>query len=305
MFGIALAPANFPRTLRGDKIMGLVSRDEISNTFPQCPVKELLEIFLRFEICLPFKESGELEAKTFVFPSHLESNVCPHVWPEFDKQDEICMVGRIVECKTPTDMFPSSFFPRLQTRLLKRFGHKSPVWLGGIKLVDDVIQILVTQSQDLRSINVCVWATKGCEERCYKALLYVESIRDRLIEEVCAGTDTIYKVLSIRMFRQMKFAGYHFEDVQTKLRLHGHSAYVASEELGINDKALDIMYCGLRRFLYPANHVAHLTMRQRSQLSALLDSGFVDEPRFSRLSNELGIDSASLTRENAQQASGN
>ena len=306
MFGIALAPANFPLTLRGDRINGLVPRDEIRRTFPQCPVDQLLDIFLRFEICLPFDESATRAADIFLFPSHLETRFekLDHVWPQHDRQDGICVVGRIVECKTPTDMFPSSFFPRIQTRLLKLFGHRSPVWLGGIKLVDDVIEILLTQSQDLRSISICVWAPKGCEERCYKALLYVESIRDRLMEEVCAGTETTLKVLSIRMLQHMKFVGYPIEDVKAALSLKGLGAYVVLQEFGVKDKALDILYCGLAKLTYPADHVSHLTVGQRRQLSALLDSGFGDGQLFSRLSCELEIDSASLFRENTEQTLG-
>ena len=276
-----------------------MSRDEICSTFPEIPANQLLELFLRFEICLPLDETAALSGDTFLFPSHLETKfeTLDHVWPQFVKQSELCVTGRILECKTRTDIFPSGYFPRLQIRLLKRFSHKSPVWLGGVKLVDDVIEILVTLSQDLRAINICVWAPKGCEERCYKALLYVESMRDRLMEEHCAGTETICKVLSSRMLRNMKFVGYLFDDVQAALRLNGPAAHVTSQKYGVSDKALDILYCGLRRFLFPVNHVSHLTLGQRRQLSALLDSGYSEGSYLARLSSELGVDIGTIYQE--------
>ena len=272
VFGIALAPANFPVSLRSDRVNGMVAKDELQSAFPECPLEQLIELFVRFEVCLPWDEQN-LICRYYLFPSHLENGQrdLSDVWPKFD-QGPVCAVGRIVECKNTTDTIPPSFFPKLQIRLLKRFGHKSPVWHGGLKIADDVVQILVTLSSNLRAVNLCVWAPKGCEERCYAALTFIESLRDRLFNEIAGGTELVHKALSITKLRDKELVGYLLEEVNRALD-DGPNARVVLEECAINERALDVKYCGIRRFLYPREHISHLPRKRRKQLARLLDTG--------------------------------
>lgn len=130
IFGIALAPANFPRTLRFDRLSGMVGKQELERTFRECPLDQLVELLVRFEVCIPWDEE-KLICENYLFPSHLEQDRpnLDDVWPQTGNSGrDLCVVGRILECQNKMDALPFGFFPKFQIRLLKRFGHKSPVW---------------------------------------------------------------------------------------------------------------------------------------------------------------------------------
>ena len=274
IFGIALAPANFPRSLRFDRVSGMVEKGELQSTFPECPLDQLIELFVRFEVCLPWDEQN-LICDNYLFPSHLEQNrsSLDDVWPEFGTSaNGLCVVGRIVECKNKIDTLPCSFFPKFQIRLLRRFGHRSPVWHGGIKIADDVVEILATLSSSLKVVNFCVWAPRGCEERCYESMEFIENLRDGLLDEVAGGIEFVPKAVSITMLRQKKFEGYPLKEVDDKLQKVGLDARVSLESCGINERAVDVRYCGIRRYALPPDHISHLAMRERKELAQLLDT---------------------------------
>lgn len=298
IFGIALAPANFPRSLRFDRVNGMVEKGELQATFPECPLEQLVELFVRFEVCLPWDEQ-HLICEYYLFPSHLEQNrsSLDDVWPQFG--DSICVVGRIVECKNKVDTLPCSFFPKFQIRLLKRFGHRSPVWHGGIKIADDVVEIVATVSSSLKAVNCCVWAPKGCEERCYDCLRYIASIRDELLDEVAGGVEVVHKAVSIKMLHQKKFEGYPLKEVDQKLHADGPDARVVLESCGINEMAVVVRYCGIRRYALPHYHISHLPLRERKELAQLLDTG-TDSNHVESLSEQLGIRSLPVEHEDVE-----
>lgn len=290
IFGIALAPANFPRSLRYDRVNGMVEKYELQATFPECPLEQLIELFVRFEVCLPWDEQ-HLICENYLFPSHLEQNHSnlADVWPQFGTVgDSLCVVGRIVECKNKVDTLPCSFFPKFQIRLLRRFGHRSPVWHGGIRIADDAVEILATLSSSLKALNCCVWAPKGCEERCYDYLKFIESIRDGLLDEIAGGVEVVHKALSIKMLHQKKFEGYLLTEVDQKLQEVGPNARVVLESCGINEMAVDVKYCGIRRYALPHDHISHLSLRERKELAQLLDTS-TDSNHLKSLSELLGI----------------
>ena len=290
IFGIALAPANFPRSLRFDRVSGMVEKRELQATFPECPLEQLIELFVRFEVCLPWDEQ-HLVCENYLFPSHLEQNRSnlDDVWPQFGTVgDSLCVVGRIVECKNKVDTLPCSFFPKFQIRLLRRFGHRSPVWQGGIKIADDTVEILATLSSSLKALNCCVWAPKGYEERCYDYLKFIESIRDGLLDEIAGGVEVVHKALSIKMLHQKKFDGYLLTEVDQKLQEVGPNARVFLESCGINEMAVDVKYCGIRRYALPHDHISHLSLRERKELAQLLDTS-TDSNHLKSLSELLGI----------------
>ncbi|KAJ7369339.1 Unconventional myosin-XVI, partial [Desmophyllum pertusum] len=262
IFGIALAPANFPRSLRSDRASGMVEKRELQNTFPECPLEQLIELFVRFEVCLPYDEHY-LICDNYLFPSHLEQDRTnlDDVWPRFD--DGLCVVGRIVECTNKMDSLPGSFFPKFQIRLLRRFGHMSPVWYGGIKIADDAVEILATLSSSLKSCEFLRMGPKGCEERCYASMKFIESLRDGLLDEVAGGVEFIHKALSIKMLHHKKFEGYSLKEVDELLHEVGPDASVVLEKCGIREMAVEVMYCGIRRYVHPLDHISHLTMRER------------------------------------------
>lgn len=177
----------------------MVDKESLKTAFPECPLDQLIELFLRFEVCIPWDEQ-KLLCENYLFPSHLEqdrSNL-DDVWPQFGiSGGDLCTVGRIAECKNQMDTLPCSFFPKFQIRLLRRFGHRSPVWYGGIKIADDTVEILVTLSTCLKAVNICVWAPKGCEERCYASLKFIDTLRNGLLDEVAGGIEFVHKAMSI------------------------------------------------------------------------------------------------------------
>ncbi|KAL9964407.1 hypothetical protein ACROYT_G028047 [Oculina patagonica] len=301
IFGIALAPANFPRSLRIDRVSGMVEKRELQATFPECPLEQLIELFVRFEVCLPWDEQ-HLICENYLFPSHLEQNRSnlDDVWPQFDTDgDGICVVGRIVECKNEVDTLPCSFFPKFQIRLLSRFGHRSPVWHGGIKIADDAVEILATLSSSLKAVNFCVWAPKGCEERCYSSMKFIESLRDGLLDEVAGGVEFEHKALSIKMLHHKKFEGYPVKEVDDKLHEDGPNARVVLESCGINERAVDVMYCGIRRYIFPPDHISHLAIRDRKELAQLLDTGS-DSNHLKSLSEQLEVKSLPVEHEDSE-----
>lgn len=301
IFGIALAPANFPRSLRFDRVNGMVEKQELQATFPECPLEQLIELFVRFEVCLPWDEQ-HLICENYLFPSHLEQNrsSLDDVWPQFGTfGDSLCVVGRIVECKNKVDTLPCSFFPKFQIRLLRRFGHRSPVWHCGIKIADDVVEILVTVSSSLKAVNCCVWAPRGCEERCYDGLKFIESIRDELLDEVAGGVEVVHKAVSIKMLHQKKFVGYPLKEVDQKLHESGPDARVVLESCGINEMAVVVRYCGIRRYTLPHDHISHLGLRERKELAQLLDTG-TDSNHVVSLSEQLGIRSLPVEHEDVE-----
>lgn len=275
IFGIVLAPANFPCSLRSDRVNGMVEKRELQATFPECPLEQLIELFVRFEVCLPWDEQ-HIVCDNYLFPSHLEQDrsSLDDVWPsQFGRSDnDRCVVGRIVECKNKTDSLPYSFFPKFQIRLLRRFGHRSPVWYGGIKIADDTVEILATLSSSLTAVNFCVWAPKGCEERCYDSMKFIERLRDELLDEVAGGVEFVHKAMSIEMLKGKKFEGYLLKEVDEALENVGPRARLVLEKGGINEMAVDVRYCGIQRYTHPGDHISHLKLRERKELAKLLDS---------------------------------
>lgn len=297
IFGIALAPSNFPRSLRLDKVSGMVGKAELQDTFPECPLGQLIELLVRFEVCVPWDEQ-KLLCENYLFPSHLEqdrSNL-DDVWPQFGiNEGDLCVVGRILECKNKVDTLPNSFFPKFQIRLLRRFGHRSPVWYGGIKIADDTVEILVTLSSCLKAVNICVWAPKGCQERCYTSLKFIENLRNGLLDEVAGGVEFVHKAMSLKMLHQKRFEGYSLNDVDEALSKNDPNARVVLENCGINELAVDVMYCGIRRYVHPRDHISHMTLKDRKELAKLLDTEF--ESNLSSLSEQLGVGSVPVENE--------
>ena len=204
-----------------------------------------------------------------------------------------------MECKNKVDTLPCSFFPKFQIRLLRRFGHRSPVWHGGIKIADDAVEILATLSSSLKAVNYCVWAPKGCEERCYHYMKFIESIRDGLLDEVAGGVEVVHKALSIKMLHHKKFEGYPLKEVDQKLQEVGPNARVVLESCGINEMAVDVRYCGIRRYTRPHDHISHLSLRERKELAQLLDTG-TNSNHLESLSEQLGIKSLPVEHEDME-----
>ena len=297
IFGIALAPANFPRSLRSDRVSGMVAKADLQANFSECPLEQLIELFVRFEVCIPWDEQ-KLLCDNYLFPSHLEhdrSNL-DDVWPQFGSSGaDLCVVGRIVECKSKIDTLPHSFFPKFQIRLLRRFGHRSPVWLGGIKVADDTVEILVTLSPSLRSVNICVWAPKGFEERCYMSLEFIESLRNELLEEVAGGVEFLHQAMSVKMLHQKRFVGYPLNIVDEALEKNDVNSRVVLENCGVNELAVDVKYCGVRRYVHPPDHVSHMTLKDRKELAELLDNDC--NSNLTSLSEQLGVRSVPVENE--------
>ena len=297
IFGIALAPSNFPRSLRSDRQSGMVEKAELQASFPECPLDQLMELLVRFEVCIPWDEHNIL-CENYLFPSHLEqdrSNL-DDVWPQFGISDKgLCVVGRIVECKNKMDALPCGFFPKLQIRLLKRFGHRSPVWHRGIKIADDVVEILVTLSSSLTAVSVCVWAPKGCEERCYASMKFIETLMEGLRNEVAGGLEFVHKAMSIKMLYHKRFEGYVLKDVDEVLSKKEPNARVVLESCGVNELAVDVKYCGIRRYVCARDHISHMPLRDRKELSKLLDSDC--KSNLSLLSEQLGVGSVPVENE--------
>ncbi|XP_068685226.1 death-associated protein kinase dapk-1-like isoform X1 [Montipora foliosa] len=289
IFGIALAPTNFPRSLRFDTASGMVSKADLEVSFPECPLEQLIELFVRFEVCIPWDEQ-KLLCDNYLFPSHLEQNRSnlDDVWPQFGESGgELCAVGRILECKNPIDMIPHSFFPKFQIRMLRRFGHRSPVWFGGIKIADDTVEILITLSSCLKAVNICVWAPKGNEERCYDTMKFIEDLRNELLDDVAGGVEFIHKAMSVKMLRQKRFEGYALNEVDKALEDKGPNARIVLENCAINESAVDVKCCGIRRHVSPLDHISHMTLRHRKVLAQLLDSDGTSN--LTSLSENLGI----------------
>ena len=297
IFGIALAPANFPRSLRFDRLSGMVGKQELERTLPECPLDQLVELLVRFEVCIPWDEE-KLICENYLFPSHLEedrSNL-DDVWPQIGISGlDLCVVGRILECQNKMDTLPFGFFPKFQIRLLQRFGHKSPVWYGGIKIADDVVEILATLSSSLKAVSVCVWAPKGCEERCYAALIFVQELMEDLLLEVAGGIEFARKAMSIKMFHHKRFEGYPLEEVRDALKKHGPNARIVLESCGVNELAVDVEYCGIRRFAFTPDHISHMTLRDRRELARLLDDD--SKSNLSSLKEQLAFGSVPVENE--------
>lgn len=289
IFGIALAPSNFPRSLRGDIAHGMVGKRELQETFRECPFEQLIKLFVRFEVCLPWDEEN-LICENYLFPSHLEEDriKSAELWPT--KLDDRCVVGRIVECKNKTDALPNSFFSKFQIRLLRCFGHKSPVWNRGIKIADDTVEILASLSSTLTAVNVCVWAPKGCEERCYDSMRYIEGLRDDLLDEVAGGIEFVHKAMSIEVLKHRDFEGYPLTEVDEALEKGGPNARVklSQEKYAVNERAIDVRYCGIRRYVHPFDHISHFPVRERKALSKILDSK-IESDHLQLLSDRLKV----------------
>lgn len=298
IFGIALAPANFSRTLRFDRLSGMVGKQELERTFRECPLDQLVELLVRFEVCIPWDEE-KLICENYLFPSHLEQDRSnfDDVWPQIGIPGlDLCVVGRILECQNKMDALPFGFFPKFQIRLLKRFGHKSPVWYGGIKIADDVVEILATLSSSLKAVNICVWAPKGCEERCYAALIFVQELMEELLFEVAGGIEFARKALSIKMFRCKRFEGFPLEEVHDALRKNGPNARIVLESCGVNELAVDVEYCGITRLVYTQrDHISHMSLRDRRELARLLDDD--SKSNLSSLKEQLPVGSVPVENE--------
>lgn len=80
------------------------------------------------------------------------------------------------------------------------FGYRSLVWFGGIKIVDDIVEIFVILFLCFKVVNICVWVLKGNEECCYVMMKFIEDFRNELLDEVVGGVEFIYKVMSVKMF---------------------------------------------------------------------------------------------------------
>mmetsp|Transcript_745 Transcript_745/g.2135 ORF Transcript_745/g.2135 Transcript_745/m.2135 type:complete len:1529 (-) Transcript_745:194-4780(-) len=114
-----------------------------------------LEVLKRLELCVPVNWAGEGDEEEFIFPGLLGGDVPEGVAFHRDKSPEI-WVGRRLQCQDFHLTLPTSFLPRLQVRLFRRFDGSVRMWLGGATIKQGLLHACVELSQDRRELDVVV-----------------------------------------------------------------------------------------------------------------------------------------------------
>ena len=63
----------------------------------------------------------------------------------------------------------------------------------------------------------------------------------------------------------------------------------------VNELAVDVKYCGVRRYVHPPDHVSHMTLKDRRELAELLDKDC--NSNLTSLSEQLGVGSVPVENE--------
>ena len=139
---------------------GAVKQDDIPITqmFTDAAI-DVLGILELFELCFGFDQG---ESKVYVFPTLLRTEAPKMSWVKTAAYD--MHIGLKLVCASDTTMIPPGFFQRIQVRAMTEFKRgtaaqslawlAASIWQNGVICQHQGVSVLLSQSEDLRSISI-------------------------------------------------------------------------------------------------------------------------------------------------------
>ncbi|XP_078608088.1 death-associated protein kinase 1-like [Branchiostoma floridae x Branchiostoma japonicum] len=234
VIGPMMAPVNFPIPRPERTSEDYVTRAEIQRVFQDVADVDLLITLLQeFQLCHSYDE------QTFIFPGLLTQTMPPDKW-QLTQEPKVVYFGKQVQCAGSTDMFSSGFFPRVQTRLMRKLENRPLLWRDGAKCADRNVEGLIKLSPDGRAVNICVRSAQGDKVQCGKMLQQLENIIADVLDECSPGTGTVEKVLSARALKEHReeFYSYGKEEI-SKAAAEGGT--IVHPTLGFTEQVSDLL----------------------------------------------------------------
>ena len=202
LLGPVMAPPQFPEHLEAAESRrkeGTATKEEICTViqnFQRRQGKRPEDINAEYAIKAleTLEVIFELEDRPGVYciPSHLPHKDRIEVWPKSSDQD-MCYVGRRVECLRDIDIFTFSFFVVFQSRVAVTIDRKAILYEGGVKVArvvgsSTMVRCLVELTKQDRAVDMIARANKNGQRHAFKLLQDINAILVQVLEEKSPGT---------------------------------------------------------------------------------------------------------------------
>lgn len=105
--------------------------------------------------------------------------------------------GLRAKCSDATDIFSPCSFSKLQVIFLNRKGHLGlALFLNGILIMQNRVQILMSMQTNRRSIDVYVRGEKGTETQCYRLRQEMWDVLSSELQNSSSGTNYYHQIIT-------------------------------------------------------------------------------------------------------------
>ena len=155
--------------------------------------------------------------------------------------------GLRAKCYDETDIFSPCSFSKLQVTFLNKasFRHGLTLWVNGILVMRDRVQVLISMKTNRRSIDVCVRGEKGTEKQCCRIRQEMWELLSCELQNSSSGTN--YNRQIIRPLDIMADSPFAYDYNYVLEQEKDGSVYISVDgNTESRDSIKELLYCNSR-----------------------------------------------------------